>query len=242
MFYDDVASNGAKWAAVGSDGKVRLSTDAGATWTTGQTISSTWLRGVASDGVGFVVAGHLGVIYTSPQGTTWTQRSSSATGILHSVACNGSQYVAVGEGGKIIYSDGAWQGAALTSYAQWAVSRGMTGGVAAYNADWDGDGTSNGQEFIGGTRPTDPSDRWSPLPEIYSESGVRKVRLAYQRSLQASTSQLAAEMSTDGLNWFPMTMTARPDGTGFTERREWVAPLSSSGPRAFFRFRYPLAP
>jgi len=241
MFFDDVTTNGLTWLATGSDGKVRTSSNSGATWTTAQTVATTWLRGVASDGAGFVAVGHEGVIYTSPNGTSWTARSAGVSGILHSIAWNGRWYVAVGENGVIVSSGGEWQGYATTNYSQWAASHGLHGALSSPAGDWDSDGVTNALEFIGGTSPTDPGDVWRPSPEIYTETGQKRVRMVFPRTIQSAALSLVLEKSSNGTNWTPVTLAASPDGTGFTSRYLWSSPLSIEGPRMLFRFRYPTA-
>ena len=114
----------------------------------------------------------------------------------------------------------------------------LSEGTTASWADSDGDGLSNAGEFIHGTRPADGAHRAALEPEIYLAQGVPQVRLRYPYNPQADLLATRLEKSSDGQVWTALTPTATPDGTGYTVRHDWSAPLSTLGAKTFFRFKY----
>jgi M6 family metalloprotease-like protein len=237
-FYD-VASNGVQWVGTDNSGRIRRSTDRGLTWSAPQVVGGSALRAAVSDGVGFVVAGQGGALFTSADGgATWTSRVTGTTQTLYSMAWNGTHLVAVGDAGVILRSGGARPAVAGAGYYAWATSHGLTEGMTAVSFDADGDGQSNGGEFIHGTTPTDATQRAALNPEIYMDLGVRKIRLRYPYNPQADPLLPVLQRSSNGSTWSTLTPAAIPDGTGYTLRHEWSAPLTTTGPRALFRFKY----
>ena len=239
MTFHDVASNGVQWLVTDGAGRVRRSTNRGLTWSPAQIVSAgAALRATVSDGMGFVVAGQGGGIFTSADAVAWTARTSGTTQTLHSLAWNGTHLIAVGDGGVILRSSGARPNVSGAGYHAWAVSYGLIEGLAASPADADGDGQTNAAEFIHGTRPADASNSAVLNPEVYLDQGVMKIRLRYPYNPQANALNPLLQKSADGSAWNVLTPTVIPDGTGYTVRHEWNAPLTSTGLRSFFRFKY----
>ncbi|MES2469657.1 MAG: M6 family metalloprotease domain-containing protein [Verrucomicrobiota bacterium] len=236
--FTDVASNGSQWVVSSSDGKVRRSSNRGLDWSAAQAVTASGLQAVVSDGSGYVVAGAGGTLLTSPDGTVWTARTSGTTQALNALAWNGRMLIAVGDAGAVIRSGGARPAAAAMGYYSWATSFGLSEGATASWADSDGDGLSNAGEFIHGTRPADAAHRAALEPEIFLEQGVPQVRLRYPYNPQADLLTTRLERSSDGQEWTTLTPVATPDGTGYTVRHDWSAPLSTLGEKTFFRFKY----
>lgn len=70
-----LVGDSARWAAVGSAGRIMLSAD-GVTWQAARSGVSVTLRGIAHGQSQWVAAGDFGTILTSPDGTAWTQRTA----------------------------------------------------------------------------------------------------------------------------------------------------------------------
>ncbi len=234
----DVASNGSSWLTASSDGTVRLSQDRGVTWSSPRSVSTGNLLAVASDGAGFIAAGAGGKVYVSPDSLVWTPGVTGVTSTLQSLAWNGSRLVAVGDQGKILWSDGAWQGARALNYHAWAIASGLNEGLAAGMADPDRDGLANSHEFLHGTHPLRAEEAVRLMPVLVEVDGQAHVRLSFPWLPRADVLNARLQRSPDGMNWTDLTPSGRPDGTGYTELREWGAPLGPLGGSQFFRFRY----
>lgn len=106
---NDVAANGNTVIAVGDNGIIRRSTDAGVTWSSIVSGVSNQLRAVdfAADGSGALVAvGSFGTyLSSSDNGVTWTSKNIGTAETLESVAVRTGQSIAVG----------GWNGAFYTS-------------------------------------------------------------------------------------------------------------------------------
>jgi hypothetical protein len=98
-----VASSGAQFAAVGSNGII-FTSPTGVNWTpqTSNTINA--LNGIVWSGIQFVAVGASGSILTSPTGAVWTTQNSGTSQTLASIVWSGTQYLAVGANGVIITS------------------------------------------------------------------------------------------------------------------------------------------
>jgi photosystem II stability/assembly factor-like uncharacterized protein len=109
------ASNG--WA-VGDDGVVLLTTNAGTTWTakpiTGVTANLYGVAAISATTCWVVGAG--GIIYTTADsGATWTAKTSGTTADLYAITKSTATFVAVGAGGKILTSAAGTTWATATS-------------------------------------------------------------------------------------------------------------------------------
>lgn len=105
-YLSSVSHGAGTYVAVGDNGTLRISADAGA-WSPASSGTTANLRAVHHDGSGFVAAGSGGTILTSPDGTSWTARGSGTLGFLSGLAASGSRWVAVGAGGTIVTSPDA---------------------------------------------------------------------------------------------------------------------------------------
>jgi len=92
-----------RWIAVGFGGASVLSTDGGATWTTGNASTSQSLRSITHVAGTFFAVGDAGTILSSTDGITWTSHTSGTPNNLNGVN-HGSIYVAVGDSGTILTS------------------------------------------------------------------------------------------------------------------------------------------
>jgi hypothetical protein len=99
-----VASNTSIVVAVGASGTILISSDQGATWTTGSSGTINNLNAIAWCGSQFVATGDAGAILTSTNGTSWVSHASGTSNTLYGVACSGTQIVAVGVAGTILTS------------------------------------------------------------------------------------------------------------------------------------------
>lgn len=100
-----------RFIAVGAKGTIRISTDAGDTWSTPSQppAASADLMAVAVQSGTWVAVGGTpdsGSVAISPDGSTWTL-SSITTNLLRGVAFGGNTWVAVGNGGTILTSPDA---------------------------------------------------------------------------------------------------------------------------------------
>ena len=109
-----VFGNG-RWVAIGSDGKLRCSTD-GIEWNSAHLPVESFLRGVAFGNGQFVAvggsyAGGSSVIMTSLNGRSWNLHHGPSKQVLHGVAYSGDRFIAVGASGLILTSKSGrcWQ-------------------------------------------------------------------------------------------------------------------------------------
>src|SRR5262245_18046129 len=103
----EVCGNG-RWVALGSDGKLRCSTD-GIEWSSVYLPLESFLRGVAFGNGQFVAVGGSyasggSVILTSVNGRCWKLHPSQSKQVLHAVAYSGDRFIAVGASGTILTS------------------------------------------------------------------------------------------------------------------------------------------
>lgn len=105
LHYDAAA---ATWMAVGSSGKVSISTDDGANWTARNTGITSTLYGVSKVGSKWVVVGADGVVLESEDTIAWDV-SSGAFGskIVRAIGASGDE--------AVLYADGALIGHATTN-------------------------------------------------------------------------------------------------------------------------------
>ncbi|MGN6103694.1 MAG: hypothetical protein ACTHU0_01190 [Kofleriaceae bacterium] len=160
------ANDAGQVIAVGRDGRVATSGDAGATWITDRAPTGAWLTAVWSDGRGLVIAvGEHGAI-ARRDGATWTTPASGTGHPLTAVWGDGAWIVAVGGG----YDQGSERGVIA-----WSSDRGATWSTrivpetifrAVYGRDADhvvavgSDGTIYGTQRRGAWEP-----RVSPIVE-----------------------------------------------------------------------------
>lgn len=109
-----VFGNG-RWVALGSDGKLRCSTDS-IEWNSACLPVESFVRGIAFGNGQFVAVGGSyaksdSVILTSVNGRSWKLHPSPSPQVLHGVAYSGDRFIAVGAGGTILTSKSGqrWQ-------------------------------------------------------------------------------------------------------------------------------------
>ncbi len=96
--------------AVGDNGTILKSVDAGLTWTPRPSGTTADLYGVTSGGTGeYHIVGENGtILYSNDSGETWRPRLSGTTRTLRAVhASGGARVVAVGDDGTMVRSSGA---------------------------------------------------------------------------------------------------------------------------------------
>lgn len=96
QFLDSVAWTGSMLVAVGYNGTILTSIDAGVTWTSEVSGTNVALYKVIWTGSQLVAVGDAGTILTSPDGVTWTSRDSGTTAGLSGVVWANTQLVVVG--------------------------------------------------------------------------------------------------------------------------------------------------
>ncbi len=122
------------------------------------------------------------------------------------------------------------------TFEDWAASHGLSGDDAATDADPDGDGFTNVQEFAFGTNPTEPD---GSLAQVGGDTTTLTLR--WNRSEEPGIVYVI-EKSDALADWSPVedatpVVMDDPDATppeGY-ERVEWSVDISDEGPRAFFR-------
>lgn len=121
------------------------------------------------------------------------------------------------------------------SYIDWSAGRGLVGGR---DDDDDGDGLSNGQEYLFGGDPKLLSD--APRPRIQTGTGAARYVVPWNR---AATEFIPfAEFSPDLLDWVSRTpvllpITELPDGTSLLNYQAPWQTGDPAHPRGFFRTR-----
>jgi hypothetical protein len=103
--------------AVGMDGVVLKTIDAGATWSdVSTTVTNDWYGLFAIDATTLYICGSGGAIYYSADsGSTWAAKTSGITTALYSITGISDEYVAVGAAGKILNSSDGTTWAVRTS-------------------------------------------------------------------------------------------------------------------------------
>jgi len=165
-----VAWSGATLAAVGYNGGLFTSPDAGA-WTAGASGTGAFLHRVASSGALFVAVGDGGTILTSPDGGAWTPRTSGTAQPLKGVTWDGARFLAVGGGGTILTSADGVTWSPATSGTTSALN-GVASSGAGYVAV--GDGGAIVVSADGTTWSAVPSGTTLPLNDV-AWSGARFV-------------------------------------------------------------------
>jgi hypothetical protein len=109
----DIAYGNDMFAAVGSDGIIKVSED-GSNWLIADS-KKTLLKSIVWGDSGFVAAGALGKVYVSEDGLQWDEVTTGTEYDLNSVSWNGKVYTAAGEKGTVIVSENgkSWTAAAL---------------------------------------------------------------------------------------------------------------------------------
>ena len=125
----------------------------------------------------------------------------------------------------------AWIGAELPShplYETWRDARFTANDPAgAKDADPDGDGLSNYEEYLLGSDPHSPQGSWQAILDP-SAGNLRFLRKAF-RTYQIET-------STDMNQWIPWDVPQNTASYGTSDHMESI-PLGTQGPRRFFRFK-----
>ncbi|MFC4303209.1 sialidase family protein [Cohnella boryungensis] len=95
---------GTKFVAINGDDLIESSN--GTTWKTTLDLRYEYLRGLAVNGEGTVVAvGDKGMIYMSEKGKGWTKIASPTVKMLRSVVWDGQRFLAVGDSGVLIVGE-----------------------------------------------------------------------------------------------------------------------------------------
>ncbi|MEO8616693.1 MAG: PKD domain-containing protein [Luteolibacter sp.] len=135
-----IANGGGVLVAVGDNGTIRRSIDAGASWTLVTSGTTKSLASIAYGGGKFVALGYTGdngdcVVLTSPNGLTWTDTSSGA-GVdslqdLRNIVWANDRFLASGWFGKLRYSLDSG-----TSFTTTRTTHEFTPGIAYGNGVW----------------------------------------------------------------------------------------------------------
>ena len=119
-------------------------------------------------------------------------------------------------------------------FSTWMEASGLRGNSAGPQADWDGDGIGNLEEFAFGSNAAQSDPAHPGRPRI--EAGVNGLSFTFQRRTDALGAGLSyqTDCSTDLVQWLPWLQTATISPV--TESYERVrVPITPSQQKEFFR-------
>jgi photosystem II stability/assembly factor-like uncharacterized protein len=211
-----VYANG-NFVVVADDGTIAASSNGGS-WSLRQPTMSSALYGITYGHGLYVAVGDDGTIVTSPNGTNWLLQTNSpiSANSLQSVAWGDNEFIAVGDGGWTVRSDDG---------TNWVSSSSAT--VSDLYSITFANGSFLATGANGTIMETAPLPPLQLGPIALTSSGAIQVEMS-----GAGNSTYQIQVSTDLVNWTPLTSVTLNAGAG-----EFIDSDAASGtqPHRFYR-------